>query len=332
MYWPFFYDWTYILLIPALILSMWAQFRVSSTFNRFSKVRASSGMTATQMAEQLLHAEGVYDVSVERTRGNLTDHYDPKNMVLRLSDSTANSTSVAALGVAAHEAGHVLQHRDGYAPLMLRTAAVPVVNIGSNLSWPLFVAGLIFSWEPLLYAGIALFALAVLFALIRGFRQAGAKGLGSFWVDMVRIVMFILIPLNLALSLVLAGGGVIQGLGTYDTALRITQTRGRLAADSPRKAGLALALFERHVDAEALLARLQLTPSGVVTPLMFEHGLIDRARAFEEQLRRQGTPVEAHYFEGLGHPLFRYRERLGRVFYDIREITDKFLFKLKMNN
>ena len=166
MYWPFFYDWTYILLIPALILSMWAQFRVSSTFSRFSKVRAFSGMTATQMAEQLLHAEGVYDVSVERTRGNLTDHYDPKNMVLRLSDSTANSTSVAALGVAAHEAGHVLQHRDGYAPLMLRTAAVPVVNIGSNLSWPLFVAGLIFSWEPLLYAGIALFALAVLFALI----------------------------------------------------------------------------------------------------------------------------------------------------------------------
>ena len=166
MYWPFFYDWTYILLIPALILSMWAQFRVSSTFSRFSKVRAFSGMTATQMAEQLLHAEGVYDVSVERTCGNLTDHYDPKNMVLRLSDSTANSTSVAALGVAAHEAGHVLQHRDGYAPLMLRTAAVPVVNIGSNLSWPLFVAGLIFSWEPLLYAGIALFALAVLFALI----------------------------------------------------------------------------------------------------------------------------------------------------------------------
>ena len=166
MYWPFFYDWTYILLIPALILSMWAQFRVSSTFSRFSKVRASSGMTATQMAEQLLHAEGVYDVSVERTRGNLTDHYDPKNMVLRLSDSTANSTSVAALGVAAHEAGHVLQHRDGYAPLMLRTAAVPVVNIGSNLSWPLFLVGLIFSWEPLVYAGIALFALAVLFAII----------------------------------------------------------------------------------------------------------------------------------------------------------------------
>ena len=166
MYFPFFYDWTYLLLIPALLLSLWAQFRVSSTFNRFSRGRASSGMTATQMAEQLLHAEGVYDVSVERTRGNLTDHYDPKNMVLRLSDSTANSTSVAALGVAAHEAGHVLQHRDGYAALMLRTAAVPVVNIGSNLSWPLFLVGLIVSWEPLVYAGIALFALAVLFAII----------------------------------------------------------------------------------------------------------------------------------------------------------------------
>lgn len=166
MYFPFFYDWTYLLLIPALLLSLWAQFRVSSTFNRFSKVRASSGMTATQMAEQLLHAEGVYDVSVERTRGNLTDHYDPKNMVLRLSDSTANSTSVAALGVAAHEAGHVLQHRDGYGPLMLRTAAVPMVNIGSGLAWPLFLLGLIFSWEPLLYAGIALFALVVLFSVI----------------------------------------------------------------------------------------------------------------------------------------------------------------------
>ena len=166
MYFPFFYDWTYALLIPALVLSMWAQFRVSSTFSRYSKVRASSGLTATQMAEQLLHAEGVYDVAVERVAGSLTDHYDPRNMVLRLSDSTANANSVAALGVAAHEVGHVLQHREGYAPLMLRTAAVPLVNIGSNLSWPLFLFGLIFSWDPLVYVGIALFMLAVLFALI----------------------------------------------------------------------------------------------------------------------------------------------------------------------
>ena len=166
MYWPFFYDWTYILLIPALILSMWAQFRVSSTFSRFSKVRASSGMTATQMAEQLLHAEGVYDVSVERTRGNLTDHYDPKNMVLRLSDSTANSTSVAALGVAAHEAGHVLQHRDGYAPLMLRTAAVPVVNIGSELWMLVLLAGIFMNLTGLINLGILLFAFVVVFQLV----------------------------------------------------------------------------------------------------------------------------------------------------------------------
>ena len=135
MLYPFYFDPTYLLLIPALLLSLWAQIRVSGTFNRYSKVPSRSGLTATDMAQRLLHAEGIYDVSVERVRGNLTDHYDPKNMVLRLSDSTSNSTSIAALGVAAHEAGHVLQHRDGYGPLMLRTAAVPMANIGSMLSW-----------------------------------------------------------------------------------------------------------------------------------------------------------------------------------------------------
>ena len=166
MYYPFYFDWTYLLLIPALILSMWAQFRVSGAFNCYSKVPSHSGMNATDMARALLHSEGIDDVAVERVPGKLTDHYDPQNKVLRLSDSTANSTSVAALGVAAHEAGHVLQHRDGYAPLVLRTAAVPVVNIGSMLSWPLFVAGLIFSWQPLLIVGIALFSLAVVFSLI----------------------------------------------------------------------------------------------------------------------------------------------------------------------
>ena len=166
MLYPFYFDPTYLLLIPALLLSLWAQIRVSGTFNRYSKVPSRSGLTATDMAQRLLHAEGIYDVSVERVRGNLTDHYDPKNMVLRLSDSTSNSTSIAALGVAAHEAGHVLQHRDGYGPLMLRTAAVPMANIGSMLSWPLFLLGLIMSWEPLLYAGIGLFCLAVLFSLI----------------------------------------------------------------------------------------------------------------------------------------------------------------------
>lgn len=162
----FFYDWTYLLLLPALIISLWAQYRVSSAFNRYSKVQARSQMTATQMAQKLLHSENIHDVPVERVGGKLTDHYDPKSMTLRLSDTTGNSCSVAALGVAAHEVGHVLQHRDGYGPLMLRTAAVPIVNIGSNLSWPLFLVGMILSWEPLLYAGIALFSLAVLFSLI----------------------------------------------------------------------------------------------------------------------------------------------------------------------
>ncbi len=166
MYFPFFYDWTYMLLIPALIVSLWAQARVSGAFNKYSKVRARSGQTASQVARALLSHEEIHDVSVERVGGNLTDHYDPRHMVLRLSDATADSASVAALGVAAHEAGHVLQHRDGYGPLMLRTAAVPVVNIGSTLSWPLFLLGLVLSWQPLLYVGIGLFSLAVLFSLI----------------------------------------------------------------------------------------------------------------------------------------------------------------------
>lgn len=162
----FFYDWTYIIIFPALMLTLLAQAMVSGTFAKYSKVLSRRGITARQLAQTLLHSEGVDDVAVERVGGKLTDHYDPKAMVLRLSDSTADSTSVAALGVAAHECGHVLQHRDGYAPLMLRTAAVPVVNIGSNLAWPLFLLGLVMSWDPLVNVGIVLFSLAVLFALI----------------------------------------------------------------------------------------------------------------------------------------------------------------------
>ena len=147
-------------------MTMAAQAKIKSTYAQFAQVASRKGITGTQLARMLLHEEGVDDVAVERVSGSLTDHYDPKNMVLRLSDSTANSTSVAALGVAAHECGHVLQHRDAYGPLMLRTAAVPVVNISSNVAWPLFVLGLIMSWRPLLTAGIVMFSLAVLFALI----------------------------------------------------------------------------------------------------------------------------------------------------------------------
>lgn len=161
-----FYDWTYMIVLPALILTLIAQAAVNGTYARYSRVLSRKGITATQLAQTLLHSEGIDDVAVERVRGRLTDHYDPNAMVLRLSDSTANSASVAALGVAAHECGHVLQHRDGYGPLMLRTAAVPVVNIGSNLAWPLFLVGLLLSWEPLVNIGIVLFSLAVVFALI----------------------------------------------------------------------------------------------------------------------------------------------------------------------
>lgn len=162
----FFYDWTMILLLPGVLLSLWAQMRVQSAYSKYSRVSASCGMTATEVAERILHGAGIYDVNIEMVGGNLTDHYDPSSRTLRLSQGVANSTSLAALGVAAHEAGHALQHADAYAPLVLRSAVVPTVNIGSSLSWPLVLMGMVFSWEPLINVGILLFSLTVLFTLI----------------------------------------------------------------------------------------------------------------------------------------------------------------------
>lgn len=162
----FYFDPTMILVLPGLILALWAQARVNGAFSRYSQLSARSGLTGAEMARQLLAREGIYDVDVQRVCGNLTDHYSPNEKVLRLSDNVFYSNSIAALGVAAHECGHVLQHRDGYAPLMLRNAVVPVANIGSSLSWPLFLLGFIFSWRPLLLAGIILFSAAVFFTLI----------------------------------------------------------------------------------------------------------------------------------------------------------------------
>lgn len=162
----YFYDWTYLILIPGIIITMIAQMMVQNTFKKYAQVASRKGITARQLAEHLLHSEGVTNVPVEKCAGHLSDHYDPAQMVLRLSESTCDTTSVAALGVAAHECGHVLQHRDSYGPLMLRTVAAPVVNIGSNVAWPLFVLGLVLAWEPLLYGGILLFAAVVLFSLI----------------------------------------------------------------------------------------------------------------------------------------------------------------------
>ncbi|MDO5424101.1 MAG: zinc metallopeptidase [Eubacteriales bacterium] len=161
-----YFDWTYLLVLAGLILSLLAQGKVKSTFAKYSKVRSMQGLTGAQAAERVLQAAGIYDVSIQRVSGNLTDHYDPRSKVLRLSDSTYGSNSVAAVGVAAHECGHAIQHQKKYGPLVLRSTLVPAANLGSQLAWPIFFAGLIFSMQPLLTAGIVLFGLAVLFQLV----------------------------------------------------------------------------------------------------------------------------------------------------------------------
>ena len=165
----YYYDPTYILIIIGLIISMWAQFRVSSAFNKYSKVISRNGMTGAMAAERILRSQGIYDVRIERISGKLSDHYDPRNKVLRLSDATYDSTSVAAIGVAAHECGHAIQHATGYVPLNIRSAIVPLVNISSYASWILIVIGLLFtgsSSQPWLTAGIICFTVTVAFHLI----------------------------------------------------------------------------------------------------------------------------------------------------------------------
>ena len=163
----FYYDYYYlILIVPALLIAMWAQFKVQSTFNKYSKMRAARGYTAAQITRNMLDENGLYDVSVEGVSGNLTDHYDPKGNVIRLSDSVYNSTSVAAIGVAAHEAGHAIQYAKGYTPIKLRTAVIPLSRIGSTLSMPLILLGFLFSMRPLVIGGILLFSLVALFQLI----------------------------------------------------------------------------------------------------------------------------------------------------------------------
>jgi len=162
----FYYDWTMILVIPGLLLGLYAQFKVKSTFDRYSRVRTKSGLTAEQAARALLSRGGSTNVTISRVNGSLTDHYDPSSNTLRLSDTVYGSDSVAAVGVAAHECGHALQEHDGYGLLKLRTALVPVVNIGSSLYLPIFMAGLLFSWEPLQMVGILCFGLTLLFSLV----------------------------------------------------------------------------------------------------------------------------------------------------------------------
>lgn len=160
-------DYTYIVLVlPAIIISIVAQFKVTSTFNKYSKKLSSRGMTGAQVARRILDQNGLSNVIVEHVSGNLSDHYDPKSRVLRLSDSVYSSDSVASLGVAAHECGHAIQHAQGYAPLKARHSVYPVVRFSSAAATPLIILGLIVNTPALLYAGIIMFSAVVLFQLI----------------------------------------------------------------------------------------------------------------------------------------------------------------------
>lgn len=163
----YFYDATYLLVIIGAVLSMIASAQVKGTFQRYSRVRSMSGMTGAQTARRILDQNGLYNVKVEHINGNLTDHYDPRSKVLRLSDATYSAASVAAVGVAAHECGHAVQDSEGYEPLRLRAKLAPAANFGSRFGLPIFMLGLIFGMnEILMQIGIWVFLLAVLFQLI----------------------------------------------------------------------------------------------------------------------------------------------------------------------
>ena len=168
-----YFDMYYlVLVVPMIILSMWASARVNSSFKKYSKVSTRRNLTASEAARQILDQNGLHNVRIESISGNLTDHYDPKSNVIRLSDSVRNSTSVAAVGVAAHEAGHAVQHAEGYSFIKIRNSLVPVANLGSKLSMPLIIIGLVLMGAEsvfgttMVYAGILLFSLAVLFQIV----------------------------------------------------------------------------------------------------------------------------------------------------------------------
>ena len=163
----YYYDPTYMLIVISALISLFAQFLVNSRFSKYSRVRSRSGMTGAQAAERILQSQGIYDVAIQRVSGKLTDHYDPRIKTLTLSDAVYASTSVAAVGVAAHECGHAIQHARGYAPLSFRSALVPVANIGSQLSWLFIILGIFFGGShTLIMIGILMFSAAVLFQLV----------------------------------------------------------------------------------------------------------------------------------------------------------------------
>lgn len=159
-------DPTFILLIPAMIFAIYAQGKVKSTFNRYLRVRGNQGYTGAQAARKILEAEGLHNIPIELINGHLSDHYDPRKKVLRLSNAVYNGTSVASLGVAAHEVGHAIQHAMGYAPLMIRNSLAPIAGFGSQAAWFLFLMGFIFDFTDLMTIGIWFFIAVVLFQLI----------------------------------------------------------------------------------------------------------------------------------------------------------------------
>ncbi len=166
MFFYYFDRYYWILIVPAMFFAMWAQMKVSSTYNRYSKVSSARGLSAAQVCRQILDENGLFSVRVERVAGNLTDHYDPKNNVIRLSDSVFYSTSVAAIGVAAHEAGHAVQYAVGYVPIRIRNGIIPISRLGSTLSMPILLVGLLFNSGVLVEVGILLFSTMALFQLV----------------------------------------------------------------------------------------------------------------------------------------------------------------------
>lgn len=165
----YYFDPTYILLIIGAVICLFASARVNSTYNKYSKYKSASGLTGAEAAERILHSQGIYDVEIRHVRGNLTDNYNPITKVLSLSDATYGNSSVAAVGVAAHECGHAMQHAKGYAPISIRSALVPFANWGSRLSWILIIAGIFIggnSSQLIINIGIFAFSLAVLFQLV----------------------------------------------------------------------------------------------------------------------------------------------------------------------
>lgn len=162
----FYFDWTVLIVLPALILSVWAQIKVNSTFNKYAKLYIRRGMTGADAARKILDSHGLHHIKVEHIRGKLTDHYDPRANVIRLSDAVYGSVSAAAIGVAAHEAGHAVQHAKGYFPIRVRAAVIPATRFGSMLAIPIFFIGLLLASPALLLAGIALYSLVAFFQLV----------------------------------------------------------------------------------------------------------------------------------------------------------------------